>query len=87
VLVGAGFRICARLNLRKMLESAPELAPPVVPLWERFPGFDGFTEQAILADPDVIFDRIYSGEDDPAAAEVNALDKHWAEIGVYLIKR
>ena len=83
----AGFSIQARLNLRRMLESAPNLAPPNIPNWQRFPGFDGFREDAILSDENIIFDRLFSGEPGPAAAQVNALGKRWAEIGIYLVKR
>jgi SAM-dependent methyltransferase len=87
VLASAGFAIQARLNLRRMLESAPNLVPPLAPQWNRFPGFDGFREDAILCDTNIIFDRLFSGEPGPAAAQVNALGKRWAEIGIYLVKQ
>jgi len=82
-LVNAGFAIQAQLNLRRMLESAPDLAPPVAPEWRRLPGFDGFCEEEILSDPNIIRDRIHSG----GASEVNALGKQWAELGIYLVKQ
>ncbi|MGB6430295.1 MAG: class I SAM-dependent methyltransferase [Candidatus Acidiferrales bacterium] len=85
VLAGNGFAISARPNLRRMLERAPELAPPVAPVWKNFPGFEGFAESAILADRDILLDPIFSG--DPGAKEVNALGKRYGEIGIYLVKK
>jgi SAM-dependent methyltransferase len=84
-LAAAGFGHSARPNLRRMLEGAPELATPVAPKWADFPGFDGFSEDLIFADRDILTDPILSGG--PDAVEVNALGKRYGEIGVYLVKK
>lgn len=65
ILANAGVKISARLNLRKMLEAAPVLRCPQPPDWSRLPGFDGFSEENILNEAGVIFDRIHANVDDP----------------------
>ena len=69
-----------------MLEAAPALKSPSPPDWSRFPGFDGFSEQKILADRDIILDTIHADPALPAAAEINSLGVRWAEIGIFLVK-
>jgi SAM-dependent methyltransferase len=86
ILKGEGFSISSRLNLRRMLEAAPALSSPVPPDWSRFPGFDGFSEQKILADRDIIFDAMHADPALPSAGEINALNVRWAEIGIFLVK-
>ena len=85
VLAAEGFGHSARPNLRRMLERAPGLAPPVAPAWECFPGFNGFDEDRIFSDPDILTDPIFSG--DPGAKEVNDLGIRYGEIGLYLVKK
>jgi SAM-dependent methyltransferase len=86
VLKGEGSGISSRLNLRRMIEAAPGLSPPEPPDWSRFPGYDGFTEQNILADRDIILDTMHADPALPSAAEINSLNVRWAEIGVFLVK-
>jgi SAM-dependent methyltransferase len=86
ILRKEGFTISAQLNLRQMLEAAPALKSPSPPDWSRFPGFDGFSEQKILADRDIILDTIHADPALPAAAEINSLGVRWAEIGIFLVK-
>lgn len=86
ILRKEGFTISAQLNLRQMLEAAPTLRSPSPPDWSRFPGFDGFSEQKILADRDIILDTIHADPALPAAAEINSLGVRWAEIGIFLVK-
>ena len=86
VLKKEGFTIGAELNLRKMLESAPSLAPPESPEWSRFPGYDGFSPETLLANRDIILDTMHLDPAMPSAAEVNSLDIRWAEIGIFLAK-
>jgi hypothetical protein len=86
VLKGEGFGISSRLNLRRMLEAAPNLSPPEPPDWSRFPGCDGFTEQSVLADRDIILDTMHADPALPSAAEINSLNVRWAEIGIFLVK-
>ena len=43
-LAGSGCNISTRLDIRRLLEAAPELRCPVEPEWSRFPGFEGFSE-------------------------------------------
>jgi SAM-dependent methyltransferase len=81
-----GFSISALLNLRRLLEAAPLLAAPESPRWDRFPGFDGFSEANVVADQDIIFDTVHLNESLPSAAEVNSLAIRWAEIGIFLTK-
>jgi SAM-dependent methyltransferase len=86
ILQKEGFGISAELNLRKMLEAAPSLAPPEKPAWSRFPGYDGFDSEKLLADRDVIFDKMHLDPSMPTADEVNSLQVPWAEIGIVLVK-
>ncbi len=87
LLRSEGFSISAGLNLKTMLAAAPSLRAPEPPDWGRFPGFDGFSEEALLADNDVIFDTVHVNDDLPSASQVNALNIRWGEIGVFLVKR
>jgi SAM-dependent methyltransferase len=86
ILKGAGFSISSRLNLRRMLEAAPSLSPPEPPDWSRFPGYDGFSDQHILADRDIILDTVHVDPALKSASEVNSLQIRWAEIGIFLVK-
>ena len=81
-----GFTINAELNLRRMLEAVPFLVPPVIPDWSRFPGYDGFAPEKLLADRDIILDRMHLDPSLPSADEVNSLNVPWAEIGIFLVK-
>ena len=85
-LLRIGCTISARLDLRAMLAAAPSLACPRPPRWERFPGFEGFLEQALLHDRSVILDRIGGSRDARCLPETDALNLRWAEIGIYLVK-
>jgi SAM-dependent methyltransferase len=84
VLLKAGFSISAALNLRHMLEAAPGLAPPETPVWSSFPGYEGFSEQALFENRDVLLDTVHIDDRLPEAAEVNSLAVRWAEIGIFL---
>jgi SAM-dependent methyltransferase len=86
-LAETGCTISARLDLRRMLAGAPGLMCPQEPLWNLFPGFDGFDEQAILDEEDAILDRVGSYGDVRCLPETDALRLRWAEIGLYLVKR
>jgi SAM-dependent methyltransferase len=86
ILKKEGFTISAQLNLRKMLEAAPALKPSTPPDWSRFPGFEGFSEQTILHDRDIIFDAVHADPAMPSAAEINDLNVRWGEIGIFLTK-
>jgi SAM-dependent methyltransferase len=86
ILKGEGFGISSRLNLRRMLEAAPALNSPEPPEWRQFPGFDGFTEQSIFADRNIILDTMHVDPALPSASEVNSLQVRWAEIGIFLVK-
>ena len=86
VLKQEGFTISSELNLRLMLESAPSLAPPEPPDWSRFPGYGGFHPETLLANRDIILDKVHMDPTLPSAAEVNSLDIRWAEIGIFLTK-
>ena len=81
-----GFSINAQLDLRKMLEAAPALRAPEEPRWNRFPGFDGFSEAEIVRDTDILLDTVYLDDSNHSATEVNVLGARWAEIGIYLRK-
>jgi SAM-dependent methyltransferase len=85
-LVNRGCGISARLNLRSMLEAAPQLRCPERVSWELFPGFDGFSEQAVRGNPDVIFDDLVSFGNVRCLPETDAMALRWAEIGIYLVK-
>jgi SAM-dependent methyltransferase len=85
-LVNRGCGISARLNLRSMLEAAPRLQCQEPVLWELFPGFDGFSEQAVQGNPDIIFDDLVSFGDVRCLPETDAMALRWAEIGIYLVK-
>jgi SAM-dependent methyltransferase len=54
--------------------------------WSRFPGYDGFSEQNILADRDIILDTVHVDPALKSASEVNSLQIRWAEIGIFLVK-
>jgi SAM-dependent methyltransferase len=86
ILKREGFTISAQLNLRKMLDSAPAMKSPAPPDWSRLPGFEGFSEQAILEDRDIIFDSVHADPSLPSAAEINGLNARWGEIGIFLTK-
>jgi SAM-dependent methyltransferase len=86
VLAGTGCQLAAPLDLRRLLEAAPRLRCPGKPRLERFPGYPGFAEAAILRDDDLIFDRVGSYADVRCRPETDALGLRWAEIGVYLVK-
>jgi SAM-dependent methyltransferase len=86
ILKREGFTISTELNLRKMLEAAPGLKPPIPPDWSKFPGFEGFAEEAILNNRDMILDTIHADPAMPSAAEINSLNVRWAEIGIFLTK-
>jgi hypothetical protein len=70
-----------------MLEAAPRLHCPVEPQWNDFPGYSGFSEQAVFANPEIILDRIGSYGDVHCLPETDALGLKWAEIGMYLVKQ
>jgi len=86
-LVGTGCTISTRLNLQKMLAAAPRLACPSPPDWRMFPGFEGFSEDSVSGDPDIILDKIGSYGDVRCLPETDALRLRWAEIGLYLVKK
>lgn len=86
-LIETGCTISARLDLRSMLAAAPHLMCPQEPPWNLFPGFDGFDEQTILDQEDVILDRVGSYGDVHCLPETDALGLRWAEVGLYLAKR
>jgi SAM-dependent methyltransferase len=86
ILQKEGFSISAEVNLRHLLEAAPLLTPPEEPDWGRFPGYEGFSKEALLADRDVIVDTMHVKEDYPSAAELNSLGIRWGEIGIFLVK-
>ena len=86
ILRNEGFTISARLNLERMLEAAPALRPPTSPDWSGFPGYDGFSEQEILSNRDIILDTVHVDEKHSSAVELNALGVRWAEIGIFLVK-
>jgi SAM-dependent methyltransferase len=86
ILQKEGFTISANLDLRRMLEAAPSLIAPVPPDWARLPGYDGFLAERLLSDRDIILDTMHVDPNLPSATEVNALDIHWAEIGIFLAK-
>jgi SAM-dependent methyltransferase len=86
ILRNEGFTISARLSLAQMLEAAPELRAPVPPVWSRFPGYDGFSEQEILLDRDIILDAVHVDPALPNAGQLNSLNVRWAEIGIFLVK-
>jgi SAM-dependent methyltransferase len=87
VLAQTGCTISARPNLRAMLEAAPKLHCPEEPRWDAFPGFEDFSEKAILDDPDIIHDSLGSYGDVHCMPQTDALALKWSEIGIYLIKR
>ena len=86
ILRKEGVTISAELNLRRMLEAAPSLAPPVMPDWSRFPGYDGFSPESLLTDRNIILDKIHMDPSGPSPEEVNSLSVPWAEIGIFLVK-
>ena len=86
-LVRTGCTISAPLNLRCMLAAAPNLFCPEEPKWDSFPGFEGFSERAILDTPEIIFDRVGSYGEVRCLPETDALGLPWAEIAMYLVKR
>jgi SAM-dependent methyltransferase len=86
VLQKEGFTISAELNLRRLLEAAPSLVPPQMPDWSRFPGYDGFAPEKVLADRDIILDLMHLDPSLPSADAVNSLRVPWAEIGIFLVK-
>jgi SAM-dependent methyltransferase len=87
VLAETGCPLTAPLNLRRLLQAAPGLRCPGRPRLDRFPGYEGFFEDAILGDDEVIFDRVGSYADVRCRPETDALGLRWAEIGLYLVKR
>jgi SAM-dependent methyltransferase len=87
ILRNEGFSISAELDLRRMLESAPALAPPEAPDWSNFPGYETFTAERLLKDPDIILDTMHVDPALPTAEQLNSLNVQWAEIGIFLIKR
>jgi SAM-dependent methyltransferase len=86
-LINRGCGIFARLDLRQMLEAAPRLKCPAPVRWELFPGFDGFADQSLAANPDIIFDHVRSFGDVHCLPETDAMALRWAELGIYLTKR
>jgi SAM-dependent methyltransferase len=86
-LAGSGCNISTRLDIRRLLEAAPKLRCPVEPEWSRFPGFEGFSEDIVVSNPDILFDRIGSYGDVRCLAETDALGLRWAGIGMYLVKQ
>jgi SAM-dependent methyltransferase len=86
ILRKEGLSICAELNLRHMLDAAPSLSSPEQPEWSRFPGYAGFSTEKLLTDHDIILDTVHVNDSLPSAAEVNAMDIRWAEIGIFLVK-
>lgn len=85
-LQSTGCTISARLNLRGMLEAAPGLRSPEEPQWSSLPGFDGFSESAVLNDPAIILGNVGSYEGVRCLPETDALALRWAEIAMYLVK-
>ena len=85
-LVDRGCGISARLDLRKMLEAAPRLECPGRVRWDLFPGFEGFREEIIRQDSDVIFDDLVSFGNVRCLPETDAMALKWAEIGIFLKK-
>ena len=86
ILEKEGFTISAELNLHRMLEAAPSLTSPETPDWTKFPGYNRFSTEKLLADIDIIFDSMHVNDDFPSAKEVNAMGIRWAEIGIFLVK-
>jgi SAM-dependent methyltransferase len=86
ILIREGFTISAELNLRRMLESAPSLAPPEPPDWSHFPGYGEFLPEELLMNHDIILDTMHVDPAIPSGAEVNLLGIRWAEIGIFLAK-
>lgn len=86
VLAETGCQLTAPLDLRRLLQAAPGLGCPGTPRLDRFPGYEGFSEDVILRDDNVIFDRVGSYADVRCRPETDALGLRWAEIGLYLVK-
>lgn len=86
-MVATGCTISAILDLKDLLSAASRLRCPEEPDWARFPGFQGFSEEAALEDVDLIFDRLASYGDVRCLPETDALGLKWAEIGLYLVKK
>jgi hypothetical protein len=82
-----GCMLRAPIDIRRMLEAAPDLTPVTPPAWELFPEFPRFSQARILQDPDVLFDRVGSYGDVHCLPETDALGLRWAEIGMHLIRR
>lgn len=85
-LVHTGCTIRARVDLRRMLEGAPRLRCPEEPSWSSLPGFEGFSEGAILDTSGIIYERIGSYGEVRCLPETDALGLRWAEIAMYLEK-
>ena len=86
ILTKEGFSVSAELDLKRMLDSAAFLVTPEPPDWGQFPGYPGFSSLNLRSDPNIILDTVHVNDSYPSAADVNALDVQWAEIGIYLVK-
>jgi SAM-dependent methyltransferase len=83
--IGSSFH--CRFDARRCLEAAPRLRPPLAPpRWSDFPGYPGFDEEALGADPGLISDRIGSYGEVRVDPEIDRLELRWFELGLYLVK-
>ena len=81
-----GNRITSRLDLKKMIEAAPDLGPAGEADLANFPGY-ALEDHWIQANPALLTMELRDCEWATFAPETNALEIRWAEIGVHLVKR
>lgn len=82
-----GSNVLARMDFRSCLAAAPRLHPPFDPVsWAQFPGYDGFDEAWLLANPALISNHVGSYGNVRCLPEVDALRLAWYELGFFLCK-
>jgi SAM-dependent methyltransferase len=83
----SGSSVFGSFDARACLEAAPLLRPAFPPAsWARFPGFDGFDEEALLRDDTLIADFVGSYGNVRLLPEIDALRLAWYEMGLFLRK-
>jgi len=81
-----GNQISSRLDVAAMLSACPGLRLMGDAETRDFPGFDGFDESRLLANPDLLTMKIADSDWATFPPETNALGIRWAEGAMALVK-
>ena len=82
-----GSSVRSPFDLNACLAVSPHLQPPFAPLsWSQFPGFDGFDESWLMANPALVSGQVGSYGEVRCLPAVDDLRLQWYEVALFLKK-